>query len=92
VGKDCEGDGSLLIVNAWAYALGIPFEKEDSKATIDMMPIMTNAITIIQDKRDLWKCVMFILSICTLYVIVFDFFPFYSTTLETFAKNNKETR
>ena len=29
---------------------------------------------------------------CTLYIMVFDFFPFYSTTVETLAKNNKETR
>jgi hypothetical protein len=40
--------------------LGIPFGKEGSKANIDMIAIITNCIMIIQDKDDLWKCLIFI--------------------------------
>jgi hypothetical protein len=77
-------------VNAWPYDLGIPLGKKDSKVNSDIIAIITNGIIITQDD-DLWKDLVFIEYINILCIItVFDFFLFYSTTIETLAKNNKE--
>ena len=77
-------------MNAWAYDLGIPLGKKDSKVNSDIIAIITNGIIITQDD-DLWKDLVFIEYINILCIItVFDFFLFYSTTIETLAKNNKE--